>query len=120
MKNALNILILLLCLAAGFALAKAWKPFTQWWNRPGFEHTEPTLLTGVGDAPEHRGFTLDHPLPNPNATFTNWTTTFPTYDHPHKYRIAAWAIDLDGQADTSKAQVQRICVRDQGDLTPCV
>ena len=59
-------------------------------------------------------------LASPNATSTNWTTTFPTYDHPHKYRIAAWAIDLDGQADTSKAQVQRICVRDPGDLSPCV
>ena len=54
------------------------------------------------------------------ATITNWTTTFPTYDHPHKYRIAAWATDLDGQQDTSKAQVQRICVRDPGDLSPCV
>jgi hypothetical protein len=59
-------------------------------------------------------------LATPKATSTAWTTTFPTYDHPHRYRIAAWATDLDGQPDTSKAQVQRICVRDPGDLTPCV
>jgi hypothetical protein len=38
----------------------------------------------------------------------------------HKYRIAAWATDLDGQVDTSRAQVLRIYVRDPDDLTPCV
>ncbi|HEY0388830.1 MAG TPA: PQQ-binding-like beta-propeller repeat protein [Gaiellales bacterium] len=59
-------------------------------------------------------------LGNSNATSTSWQTTFPTYDHPHKYRITAWATDLDHQIDTSKAVVQRICVRDPGDATPCV
>lgn len=44
----------------------------------------------------------------------------PTYDHAHKYRIAAWATDLDGQVDTSRAQVLRIYVRDPDDLTPCL
>jgi hypothetical protein len=43
-------------------------------------------------------------LASPKATATAWTTRFPTYDHPHTYRIAAWATDLDGQPDTSKAQ----------------
>jgi hypothetical protein len=44
----------------------------------------------------------------------------PTYDHAHKYRIAAWAMDLDGPVDTSRAQALRICVRDPDDLTPCL
>jgi len=59
-------------------------------------------------------------LATPNATTTSWQTTFPTYDHPHKYRITAWATDLDKQIDTSKALVGRICVRDPGDTTTCV
>src|SRR5262249_49287721 len=29
-------------------------------------------------------------LVTPNATSTSWQTSFPTYDHPHKYRITAW------------------------------
>ena len=75
-------------------------------------------LPGVFWRAQYIAFTA--PLASPNATSTTWQTTFPTYDHPHKYRITAWATDLDGHPDTSKATVQRICVRDPGDLTPCV
>jgi outer membrane protein assembly factor BamB len=56
-------------------------------------------------------------LASPNATSTTWTLTFPTYDHPHDYRITAWAIDRNGQADTTRAKVNRICVRDPGTNT---
>jgi hypothetical protein len=58
MKKLLNALMLVACLAAGFALATAWKPLMRWWKGPGFNHSEPTLITGVGDAPAHRGFVL--------------------------------------------------------------
>jgi hypothetical protein len=78
MKNALNVLILLICLLAGFFLARAYRPFMQWWNKPGFEHAEPTLLTGVGDAPEHRGFVLDGPIGDPGKTFGEWKKRFVT------------------------------------------
>jgi len=54
-------------------------------------------------------------LANPGATSTTWTIQFPTYDHPHKYRIVAWAVDRDGEIDQTKAVVSRICVRDTGD-----
>jgi outer membrane protein assembly factor BamB len=53
---------------------------------------------------------------NPGATSTSWTTSFPVYDHPHDYRITAWAVDADGQQDLTRAHV-RICVRDPGDTT---
>ena len=59
-------------------------------------------------------------LASPSATQTSWKTSFPTYDHPHRYRISAWAIDLDGQVDTTKAAVNPICVRDPGDSSACV
>jgi hypothetical protein len=54
-------------------------------------------------------------LASPNATSTAWSTTFPVYDHPHKYRIWAWASDLENKPDVSRATVARICVRDPGD-----
>jgi outer membrane protein assembly factor BamB len=54
-------------------------------------------------------------LADPGDVNTTWTIQFPTYDHPHKYRIVAWAVDLDGEADQTKAVVSRICVRDAGD-----
>jgi hypothetical protein len=53
-------------------------------------------------------------LTNPGGTSTDWTFTFPTYDHPHKYRIAAWAVDADGEFDSTRAVVDRICVLDPG------
>jgi outer membrane protein assembly factor BamB len=54
-------------------------------------------------------------LTAPNATSTGWNTTFPVYDHPHRYRIWAWAVDLENKPDTSRASVARICVRDPAD-----
>jgi outer membrane protein assembly factor BamB len=54
-------------------------------------------------------------LASPGAASTNWSYTFLTYDHPHKYRITAWAFDLDGESDQTRAVVGRICVRDPGD-----
>jgi hypothetical protein len=54
-------------------------------------------------------------LAAPNAKSTGWSTSFPVYDHPHRYRITAWAIDLDNKPDVSRATVARICIRDPGD-----
>jgi outer membrane protein assembly factor BamB len=51
-------------------------------------------------------------LDNPGGTTTGWSLTFPVYDHPHKYSISAFAIDDDGEIDTTKARVSPICVRD--------
>jgi outer membrane protein assembly factor BamB len=56
-------------------------------------------------------------LAEPGATSTTWSLTFPTYDHPHDYRITAWAIDLDQQADQTRARVGRFCVRDLASST---
>jgi|GEM_PF-2271220 len=53
-------------------------------------------------------------LTNPGGNSTNWNLTFPTYDHEHKYRLVAWAVDRDNEADQTKAVVGRICVRDPG------
>jgi outer membrane protein assembly factor BamB len=57
-------------------------------------------------------------LASPDATSTGWSLTFPVYDHPHDYRVTAWAIDRDGQADQTRAKVTRFCVRDPG-VTAC-
>jgi outer membrane protein assembly factor BamB len=51
---------------------------------------------------------------SPNATSTTWSSSFLTYDHPHRYRIAAWAVDRDGNADLVNPSI-RICVRALGD-----
>jgi outer membrane protein assembly factor BamB len=56
-------------------------------------------------------------LASPGATSTNWTFQFPIYDHPHKYRIVAWAVDKDNEADPTRFVVGRICVRNPGDNT---
>lgn len=54
-------------------------------------------------------------LGSPGATSTSWSITFPTYTHPHKYRISAYAVDRDGETDATPFVVTRICVRDTGD-----
>jgi outer membrane protein assembly factor BamB len=56
-------------------------------------------------------------LSAPNATSTDWSLDFTVMDHPHDYRVNAWAIDLDGNNDESKAVVSRICVRQAGSRT---
>jgi len=56
-------------------------------------------------------------LGSPGATSTSWTLTFQAYDHPHKYRIVAWAVDNDNEQDPVRASVDRICLRDPGDNT---
>jgi outer membrane protein assembly factor BamB len=53
-------------------------------------------------------------LAGPGAASTTWTLTFNVYDHAHKYSISAWAVDRDGETDTTKARVSPICVRDAG------
>ena len=58
-------------------------------------------------------------LSSPGATSTSWSLTFSTFDHPHKYSISAWAVDLDGEKDPTKARVSPICVRDPG-ITSCI
>ena len=66
---------------------------------------------------------LSHQLPpeatvsNPGGTSVTWSITFPTYDHPHSYYVAAWAQDADGLQDTTHAQLARFCVKDVGDNT---
>lgn len=72
MKKLLNALMLVACLAAGFALATAWKPLMRWWKGPGFNHSEPTLITGVGDAPAHRGFVLSEAPGDVGGTLEQW------------------------------------------------
>ncbi|GAA1889511.1 PQQ-binding-like beta-propeller repeat protein [Lapillicoccus jejuensis] len=47
----------------------------------------------------------------PGATSTTWSYTFTTMDHPHNYGVQAYARDLDGESDPSKASVSPICVR---------
>jgi outer membrane protein assembly factor BamB len=56
---------------------------------------------------------LSLPLDAPGATFTTWSMDFTTYDHPHNYRITAWAVDRDGYQDLVNPSI-RICVRDAG------
>ena len=56
-------------------------------------------------------------LANPGANSTSWSFRFPIYDHDHKYRIVAWAVDKDGEADPTRATIDRICVRHPGDNT---
>jgi outer membrane protein assembly factor BamB len=51
---------------------------------------------------------------SPGAISTTWSSSFLTYDHPHRYRIAAWAVDRDGNADLVNPSI-RICVRALGD-----
>jgi outer membrane protein assembly factor BamB len=56
-------------------------------------------------------------LTSPGANSTNWSLTFQVYDHPHQYRITAFATDLDGETDPIRAVVNKICVNDPGDNT---
>jgi outer membrane protein assembly factor BamB len=62
--------------------------------------------------------TIMHPtLANPGATSTTWTMQFEVYDHPHKYRIVAWAVDKDNESDPTRFTIGRICLRNPGDNT---
>jgi len=58
MSHLKTALFIILCLAAGVGLGRAY----IWWKQPpkrGFENSErPPLITGVGDAPSHRGFAI--------------------------------------------------------------
>jgi hypothetical protein len=73
-------------------------------NSPG-QYWQPTFISFLAT------------LSNPGALSTNWSASFPTYDHPHSYRIMAWAVDLNYEVDQTRASVDRICVRDPGDTT---
>jgi outer membrane protein assembly factor BamB len=57
-------------------------------------------------------------LASPGATSTTWSLTFWTYDHPHTYKIVAWAVDRDGNPDPVRVVVNRICVNDPGATCP--
>lgn len=72
-----------------------------------------------GSAGEFTAFSPRHKavlatLSDPGATTTDWTLTFPAYDHPHKYAITAYAVDRDGEVDATKARVSPVCVRNPG------
>jgi hypothetical protein len=73
---------------------------------PGTSAEWTTVFTAVNVPITGRG--------TPNASFT---ITWPSYDHPHDYRVTAWAIDNDGNPDPFKASVNKICVRLPGDNT---
>jgi outer membrane protein assembly factor BamB len=51
-------------------------------------------------------------LGSTGATSTTWSTRFLIYDHQHSYRIVAWAIDNDNNADPTRATVGKVCVND--------
>lgn len=53
------------------------------------------------------------PVASPGATSTGWTFSFETYDHPHDYRVTAWAVDEDGNQNLTKASI-RVCVNAGG------
>jgi hypothetical protein len=81
------------------------------------EHSEywcgaPNCATGGGQW-QSAYVEVDATLASPGGTSTNWSLTFPSYDHPHNYRVTAAARDLDGEADVTKASVT-FCVRDRG------
>ena len=59
--------------------------------------------------------TFEAQVDNPGARSTNWTASFQTYTHPHKYAITAVAVDRDGEVDPFRAAVSPICVRDPGE-----
>jgi outer membrane protein assembly factor BamB len=68
-------------------------------------------------------FWAEHPvhfaadMDSPGAASTNWSASFPVYDHPHTYTIRVVAIDEDGERNTTKPSVGPICVNDPGDFT---
>jgi len=73
-----TVFFILICIAVGIGIGQAY----VWWSQPpkrGFEKSEgPPLITGVGDAPEHRGFTL-RPDRLPSATtLKEWENTHAT------------------------------------------
>lgn len=90
------------------------------------EHVEyycgaPGCATGAGESAEWtpRFTKLLATLDRPGANSTNWTITFPVYDHPHRYSITAWAVDRDGERDPTKAKVSPICIRDAA-ISSCI
>jgi outer membrane protein assembly factor BamB len=90
-----------------------------WLSVKNIEHSE--YYCGPGGCPgdpthlwRSQFISIPAALASPGATSTTWTSSFPTYDHPHDYAITAWAIDNDGQRDPTNANVHPICVRDAG------
>lgn len=85
------------------------------------EHAEYNCGPATVSAPEGcwqpTSTSLPATLANPGATSTNWTFQFPIYDHPHKYRIVAWAVDRDNEVDPTRFVIGRICIRNPGDNT---
>jgi hypothetical protein len=72
MKHVKTVLFLLLCLAAGVGIGKAYIYFTQP-GRRGFEkNSGPPLVTGVGDAPAVRGFVVRWDRLPDDATLKQW------------------------------------------------
>ncbi len=86
---------------------------TEYWcGRPG------CAGAGSHDGQWTSVFTaVNVPLSNPGAQSTRFSVTFPSYDHPHDYRVTAWAVDKAGHADPFKATVGKVCVRLPGDNT---
>jgi outer membrane protein assembly factor BamB len=57
---------------------------------------------------------LQAQLASPGSASTTWSVSFPVYDHPHSYKIQAWAVDRDGEVDQTRAISFPVCVRDPG------
>jgi hypothetical protein len=78
MNHLKTIFFLLVCLAVGVGIGKAY----VWWNQPagrGFEHNDgPPVITGIGDAPAQRGFTVRWDRLPTAATLKEWEGAFAT------------------------------------------
>ena len=63
MKNLKSLLFLCGCAVLGYALTYTIRMANRAWEHGNysFEHHQDTPLTGVGDAPSYRGFTLMAP-----------------------------------------------------------
>ncbi len=75
-----------------------------------------SVMSGHGLVPWTADYTaIEVPVDDPGATSVTWELTFPVYDHEHNYRVSAWAVDNDGEADITKATTTPLCVRDPGE-----
>jgi hypothetical protein len=77
MKHLKNGIFLLGCMAVGFGIAKAYLAWKEY-NRYSFEHHEGTQVTGVGDAPANRGYTIRDPGTNIGQLAGAWQEGFAT------------------------------------------
>jgi hypothetical protein len=74
-----TIFFLIVCLAVGVGIGKAYVWMRQPPTKRGFEHSEgPPVVTGMGDAPAQRGFAMPPDRLPTAAMFTQWQGNFAT------------------------------------------